>query len=279
MEIKRLALVLVDISGYTRFMKVHTMSLLHAEAIITELLEAVIDHAEYPLTLSKLEGDAAFLYAALEDERLAPTAAQDILKQVTAFFDAFQAKERALIACDGCRCDACDNIGQLKLKAFLHVGPAVIKHIRQFEELAGEDVILIHRLLKNTIPAKEYVLLTEAFYALSGGFTDRAPETRTEDCEGVGEVKVRVYYPAGEANTLPPRPAPGPPLPGTEFGALADRWNRYAIQRMVGRLSSRNFSHLPPTKVTPLSLWSYFVVGVGNNILTAIRHKSGSKSE
>jgi len=39
------------------------MSLLHAEAIISDLLEAVIDHAEYPLTLSKLEGDAVFLYA------------------------------------------------------------------------------------------------------------------------------------------------------------------------------------------------------------------------
>lgn len=31
MEIKRVALVLADISGYTRFMKLHTTSLLHAE--------------------------------------------------------------------------------------------------------------------------------------------------------------------------------------------------------------------------------------------------------
>jgi len=38
-----------------------------------------------------------------------------------------------------------------------------IKKIRQFEELAGEPVILIHRLLKNTIQAKEYILLTQAF--------------------------------------------------------------------------------------------------------------------
>ena len=152
MEIKRLVLVLVDISGYTNFIKMHTMSLLHAEAIVTDLLEAVIDHAEYPLTLSKLEGDAAFLYAKLDDEGEAGAAARDILNQVTEFFEAFRAKERALIACDVCRCDACDNIEQLKLKAFLHVGETVIKQIRQFEELAGENVILIHRLLKNSIP-------------------------------------------------------------------------------------------------------------------------------
>jgi class 3 adenylate cyclase len=88
-EIKHVVLVLADISGYTRFMRVHTMSLLHAEAIITDLLEAVIDAAEFPLTLSKLEGDAAFLYATVEDDSRVSAAAQDILRQVTAFFEAF----------------------------------------------------------------------------------------------------------------------------------------------------------------------------------------------
>ena len=134
MELKQVILVLADISGYTRFMKIHTMSLLHAEAIITDLLEAVIDAAEFPLTLSKLEGDAAFLYATLEDDSRASAAAQDILRQVTAFFEAFRAKEHALIACDTCRCEGCNHIAQLKLKAFLHVGEAAFKKIRQFEE-------------------------------------------------------------------------------------------------------------------------------------------------
>jgi len=60
MEIQRVVMVLADISGYTCFMKLHIGSLLHAEFIIAELLEAVIDHTEYPLTLSKIEGDAAF---------------------------------------------------------------------------------------------------------------------------------------------------------------------------------------------------------------------------
>jgi len=46
MEIKRVVFVLADISGYTRFMKLHTGSLLHAEVIIADLLEAVLDHTE-----------------------------------------------------------------------------------------------------------------------------------------------------------------------------------------------------------------------------------------
>src|SRR5258708_25765494 len=112
MELKRVCLVLADISGYTRFMKLHTSSLLHAEVIITDLLEAVIDHAEHPLTLSKLEGDAVFLYAPLDSDERAT--AQDVMRQVVAFFEAFKAKERSLIACDACQCDACSNIDKLK---------------------------------------------------------------------------------------------------------------------------------------------------------------------
>ena len=61
MEIKEVSLVLADISGYTEFVQAHRTALLHAEQIITDLLEAVIDSAEYPLTLNKLEGDAVLL--------------------------------------------------------------------------------------------------------------------------------------------------------------------------------------------------------------------------
>lgn len=277
MEIKRLILVMVDISGYTNFIKMHTMSLLHAEAIVTDLLEAVIDRAEYPLTLSKLEGDAAFLYATLDDEQQASAAASAILKQVMEFFEAFRAKERALIACDTCRCDACDNIGVLKLKAFLHVGETVIKRVRQFEELAGENVILIHRLLKNSVPAKEYILLTETFYELSGGLTDHLAEPRTEDCEGIGPVAVRIYYPPNEVVPLPLRPDPTAPMPGTEVGELASRWTNYAVRRMIGQTPRRDFSHLPKTDVSNRDLWNFFISGIGGNIATIIRHKFGAK--
>lgn len=257
MEIKKVFLVLADISGYTSFMRTHGVdSLMHAETIITELLEAVIDASKFPLTLSKLEGDAAFLYATFADDSQAPAAAQEILRQVTAFFNAFRAKERALIACSACRCPACDNIAELKLKAFLHVGEAAIKKIRQFEELAGEDVILIHRLLKNTIPAKEYILLTEPFYALSGGLGDSPLEQRTEEAEGFTPVAVRVYYPAGDSAPLPPRPAPDQITP--DMLALGERMADYTLKRTLGRVEP-HFNHLPNVKLNPASDWRNFV--------------------
>jgi class 3 adenylate cyclase len=250
-EIKRVALVLADISGYTRFMKLHTVSLLHAEVIITDLLEAMLDHAEYPLTLSKLEGDAAFLYVPLAADGDARAVTQDVLRQVTAFVEAFKTRERELIACNACTCEACLTIGQLKLKAFLHVGEAAISQIRQFEELAGEDVIVIHRLMKNSIPAKEYIVVTEAFYELSGGLAGQTPEARTEECEGIGPVPVRVYYPIGEEPPRPPRPAPFSPK-SPEYKALSARLDTHVARRMQGREPPPNFAHLPNARLTPL---------------------------
>ncbi|MCB0154865.1 MAG: hypothetical protein KDF65_08705 [Anaerolineae bacterium] len=55
---KNVILAIVDISGYTHFIKTHRTSHIHAEEIIFDLLEAVIDRAEYPLILNKLEEQA-----------------------------------------------------------------------------------------------------------------------------------------------------------------------------------------------------------------------------
>jgi len=250
MEIKRVVLVMADIGGYTRFLKLHTSSLLHAEVIIADLLEAVLDHTEHPLTLSKLEGDGAFLYVTLEAGGDPRAAAQDVLRQVAAFMDAFKVRERELIACMACACEACQNIQQLKIKAFLHVGQTTIKKIHQFEDLGGEDPIVIHRLLKNSIPAKEYIVMTEAFYELSGGLAGQTPEARTEECEGIGPVPIRVYYPIGEAPPLPPPLGPFSPK-SAEYKALSARFDAHTARRMQGREPPPNFAHLPNVRFTP----------------------------
>jgi hypothetical protein len=192
MEITPLSLVLADISGYTRFVRMHKISLLHAEEIITELMEAVIGEASAPLILNKLEGDAAFLYARGGD----PGTARMTLERVLRFFASFTARQQELIKAGegGCSCEACCNISSLKLKAIMHHGQAIIKQVHQLTELAGSEVILAHRLLKNTIGADEYLLLTEDFYRLSGGLPDREPRMHTESYDEIGQVKARVYF-------------------------------------------------------------------------------------
>lgn len=162
-ELKSVALIILDISGYTNFIRMHKDSQIHAEEIIFDLLEAVIDQAEYPMVLNKLEGDAAFLYCPAPIGKEA-SVAQDVLRQMQKFFAIFHQRARQIAAERAeCACGACQRVMDLRLKAILHLGQAFFRHIRQFEELAGEDVILVHRLLKNHIPGQEYLAMTQAF--------------------------------------------------------------------------------------------------------------------
>lgn len=276
MELRNACLVIADISGYTRFLLFHTTALLHAEMIITDLLEGVIAQSSHPLTIAKLEGDAVFLYALVDDDP--QIVAREVLKQVAAFFDAFRTKERELIACNICACTACRSIEKLTLKVFLHYGEVAVKQVSQFTELAGGSVILIHRLLKNSIPSKEYLLMTGTFYALSGGLEDQALETRTEHAEDIGDVEVKVYYPPANIN-FPPRPPLILPKPGTKAAILQDRLEEYSQRRLKGLEPQRQFSSLPELKITPLTRLSHFIPhaigGLHSRINALIYHLFG----
>ena len=188
MRLTHAVLVIADISGYTAFITNRQTSLLHAEQIITDLLESMIDRTEHPLVLNKLEGDAAFMYAETGDDRAA--AIRDVLLQVSLLFTAFSERlARIRDERSNCTCNACAKVADLQLKAFVHCGDIAVKQIRQFEELAGEDVILIHRLMKNQVEGREYVLLTEPVYwawpeiAASG-------QVHREEFDGVGMLEL-----------------------------------------------------------------------------------------
>jgi hypothetical protein len=186
-------LVIVDISGYTDFIVNRTISLLHAEEIVSELLNAIAERSQHPLTLNKFEGDAALLFAESGDDRGA--AAADVIMQLGSMFDAFTlSRERIREARTGCSCDACSNVMNLRLKAFMHSGEIAIKQLRGFTELAGEDVILLHRLLKNDVDSREYVILTDAVCALWPQAAGRGYASRAI-CEGVGNIGIRVLSP------------------------------------------------------------------------------------
>jgi len=244
MKLRRAHIILVDISGYTQFMRLHRMSVLHAERIITDLLEAVIAASSHPLTLNKLEGDAALFYA-LADEGGGPVedrerrSAADVLHQLLSFFDAFRRRERELVSeCSLCVCDACTNSGDLRLKIIAHTGTIILKQVRQFEEIAGEDVILSHALLKNSLLTNEYLLLTDAFIALSGPPGPGLLETRLEDFGASGQVNVHVHYPPGAA--LPP----APPAPLWRRFTTTLRLESHLVQRLLGK-PTKPFRHLP----------------------------------
>src|SRR5438067_6061759 len=65
-----------------------------------------------------------------------------------------------------CGCAACASIGSLDLKFIAHYGAFVVQRDGTAEDVAGADVILTHRLLKNSVTeqtgVRAYAFFTDA---------------------------------------------------------------------------------------------------------------------
>ena len=138
-------LLLADISGYTAFLT--GTELEHANAIVYELSTLIRERLSPPMRFVKREGDAVFCYAneaSFEDgERLV-----ELIERC--YFD-FSNRLLDMERGTTCRCAACASMGSLDLKFVAHYGAYVIESEGDREDLAGADVILVHRLLKNTV--------------------------------------------------------------------------------------------------------------------------------
>jgi hypothetical protein len=184
MEIRQLYFVIADISGYTRFVTLHRQSLLHAEKIVGNLLEAVMSEVKPPLRVHELLGDAVTMYAPADS---AGASAELIYQQMQRMREAFNGTESSHISdCSMCACEACNNIDKLKLKIIAHIGEAAITQVGGIRKISGEDVILTHRWLKNSIPSREYFLLTEAFANSLENQSLSAHQRHQEVLEGLG---------------------------------------------------------------------------------------------
>ncbi len=146
-------LFIPDISGFTRF--VNDTEITHSRHIIEELLEILIDADEIGLTVSEIEGDAILFYR----DGQAPTAAA-LLAQVQRMYVNFHAHLKKYEAYRICQCGACSTASDLTIKFIVHYGDVGTSHVREHSKLFGKDVIVAHRLMKNEVPHREYVLLT-----------------------------------------------------------------------------------------------------------------------
>ncbi|MBK5115904.1 MAG: DUF2652 domain-containing protein [Thermoleophilia bacterium] len=153
-------LVLADISGYTAFLT--GTELEHANAIVHELTTLIRERLVPPMRFLKLEGDAVFCYA---DEASFEEGERLVELIETCYFD-FSNRLMDMKRATTCRCDACAAISSLDLKFVAHYGSYVVESEGDREDLAGPDVILVHRLLKNTVSEsggpQAYAFLTDA---------------------------------------------------------------------------------------------------------------------
>lgn len=193
-------LMLVDISGYTKFMVSHDKELRHSQMIIGALLESLIDQVDVPLRVSHIEGDALLLYAVKSgDEEVWRRRSSNLVARLISLFQVFRERLLEIGAYSVCMCEACAKVGDLKLKIIAHSGEALLTHVGEFPSLSGVDVITVHRLAKNSVPEEEYVLLTEAAYRDLGVPPGAQVRESTEEYD-TGTFKTYIYLPEVEVD-------------------------------------------------------------------------------
>lgn len=187
---------IADISGYTAYMLKNKMDYAHGTLIINELMHMLVSQVELPIEISKLEGDAIFLYLPEAKAREKVGDVPHLLgSKILQFFEAFSEKLLQLQNSTACDCGSCSNIDKLNLKVIAHYGKAAINVIGTFHELSGVDVIIAHRLLKNQIKEKRYLLLTQQAYdklSLPQGAHIVRSEEKDKD---LGVIPIYIYYP------------------------------------------------------------------------------------
>jgi len=179
-------LVIADLTGYTAYLA--NSELEHAPTIAGDLLETIVGRLEPPFRLAKFEGDAAFL--TVEDGRADGSL---LLDAIEASYLAFRRRLRSIDGATSCECRSCRLAPRLDLKLFVHHGSYVRTTIAGRDELAGPEVIVVHRLLKGTVAARErsggFALFTAAAVeALGVDPSSLELSTSTDEIEGLGSV-------------------------------------------------------------------------------------------
>ena len=179
---------IADISGYTNFLA--GVELDHAQDIIADFMDTVVKGLRPPFRLAKFEGDAAFVYAVAD--RIDGSLLQDAIE--TAYFK-FRRRLRDVKQASACECKACVAMADLDFKFVVHHGEMIKQKMGGREELAGRDVILVHRLLKNSVAEKiggrAYVAYSDACIRTMG--VDPAAQGLIEHRESIdiiGDVKL-----------------------------------------------------------------------------------------
>ncbi|HJT63544.1 MAG TPA: DUF2652 domain-containing protein [Candidatus Limnocylindria bacterium] len=193
-------LLLADISGYTGFMEgvgdTHGVDFSEGIppgfALIGALLDSVADGLASPFEVAKFEGDAVFAVAPVGE---LDGRGSEVLAMLRATYRRFlEARAAADPARAAHECTACSLVNGLDLKMALHEGPYISQVVQRQNELLGQAVNVVHRMLKSSVAAqvgnRHYLHVTDAA-AVRLGLAD-AGLANVESYDDVGDVSGRV---------------------------------------------------------------------------------------
>jgi hypothetical protein len=198
-------ILIPDISGFTAFMS--TTELSHSTRAINMLIDAMVDAVGEAFEVSEIEGDAVLLI-----RKDPPPSKKEILDICLKIFNAFHFQRKWMQQYTICPCGACQAISDLTLKFVVHHGPLAEIKVGRFVKHSGTEMIVAHRLLKNSIDNNEYLLLTERLLeqvADTPEVVEMEWASSAEEYASIGKIAYRFTL-LNEARKKVPEP-PEPP--------------------------------------------------------------------
>ncbi|MFL5727891.1 MAG: DUF2652 domain-containing protein [Cytophagaceae bacterium] len=151
-DVKPAFLYIPDISGYTQF--INNTNIRYSRELIHELLEIIVDSNILNLKIAEIQGDAILFY-----KLGTPPCISKLESQVKRSFLNFQeslAKMRM-------KYELLRKAPELSLKIIVHFGWIGTMEIKNIVKLLGSDMVVAHRILKNNVKEKEYLLMTSQY--------------------------------------------------------------------------------------------------------------------
>lgn len=146
-----------DITGFTKFIT-STDNGEFANRVISNVLNKVASANILEMHIAEIEGDAIFFY---KTGRL--PAVKKVAKQCQLIYEAFNDSIASFAETDPELFAKHLSKNQLGIKIVVHHGHISLTEINGHIKLMGEDVILAHKLLKNSIKEPCYILLTNQY--------------------------------------------------------------------------------------------------------------------
>jgi len=196
-------ILIPDISGYTEFMT--TTELTHASHAINHLIDAMLEAVGDKFEVSEIEGDAVLLV-----RKGVPPSRKELVDTCLSIFNAFHFRRKFMQQRTICPCGACQAIINLTLKFVVHYGPLAEMKVGRFIKQSGTDMIVAHRLLKNSIDSSEYLLITEKLLLEvqdSSQYDEREWVRASDKYNSIGEVNYQ-FMSLNEAKKRVPDPEP-----------------------------------------------------------------------
>ena len=132
-------LTLADISGYNAFVAETEFD--HAQEIIRDLLEFLVDRLRPLLTLVQIEGAAVFAY--MPENKL--LRGETLFELIENTYTAFKNQLTSVKRHHTCDCAACRNVNTLDLKFFVHYGEYIEHSIDDHHGLLGYAPMFVRK--------------------------------------------------------------------------------------------------------------------------------------